>query len=536
MATITASATQYIDSLIQKLSGNENVEKLIEKLTAKENRSTILGSAAALLTAYYVLVHQMELTKPKGFRNIPKLNNRKNVMSLLRNEPFVDRYNANMKAQLEDQGIGRAKMAGYDIIFLATPEYSRTVLTNNDMFLKDTTETSPKYALVRKFFGGINLVFSNGDVWKRHRAVANPAFHRSWDTKLFGHCATEMSEQMDKDMASEGSVEIHSMFQRLTLDALGLAAFGFDFQSLRNPKGRYVTVYNDLMKGALNGLYFLFPYLDRFPIGQRYKMHQKLKEFDELLYDIIRTKKAEIASQKISANSDLLTMMIKAAEGEGATAKLSDQELRDNLSIFFLAGHDTTANSLACTLYYLALHPEYQARAREEALDAIGDDGSVPTSDQIKHLPFIDNCIKESLRLCPSVAQLPARVMADDFHLSNGYLLPKGSKVILAIYSMHHNKKYWGEDVEVFRPDRFDESVNGGKKVDPYLWVPFSFGSRSCIGQQFSMIEQRVVLTMLLQRYDFALPVDSPHRETLRFGRGGLLHPANLRLEVTPRA
>lgn len=92
------------------------------------------------------------------------------------------------------------------------------------------------------------------------------------------------------------------------------------------------------MKGALNGLYFLFPYLDRFPIGQRYKLHQKLKEFDELLYDIIKTKKAEIDSQKVSANSDLLTMMIKAAESEGTTAKLTDQELRDNLSIFFLAG------------------------------------------------------------------------------------------------------------------------------------------------------------------------------------------------------
>jgi cytochrome P450 len=122
------------------------------------------------------------------------------------------------------------------------------------------------------------------------------------------------------------------------LDALGLAAFGFDFQSLRNPKGRYVNVYNDLMKGALNGLYFLFPYLDRFPIGQRYKAHQKLEEFNELLYDIIKTKKAEIDSQKVTGNSDLLTMMIKAAENEGATAKLTDQELRDNLSIFFLAG------------------------------------------------------------------------------------------------------------------------------------------------------------------------------------------------------
>jgi cytochrome P450 len=119
---------------------------------------------------------------------------------------------------------------------------------------------------------------------------------------------------------------------------------------IQNPNGRYVVVYNDLMGGALNALYLVFPFLDRFPIGRRRELHGKLNEFDELLYDIIRQKKEDLESGKVTADSDLLSMMIHATNNSSGEAKLSDRELRDNFVVFFTAGvsvsflHDGYAN------------------------------------------------------------------------------------------------------------------------------------------------------------------------------------------------
>jgi cytochrome P450 len=228
MSTITASALQYVDSLIKQLPAQATVNELLAKLTGKNGRSIVLTSAALVLTTYYILIHRLELNKPKAFRAIPKLNGMKNIKLMIQNVPFMDRYNQVLKEVLEEKGIGRTSLAGNDIIFFATPELSRQMLSNTDVFLKPTTETFSHHTLLHKLFGPANLVFSNGDVWKRHRAIANPAFHRSWDTKVFGQCADVMSQQIDKDMAEHGDVDLSSMFQRLTLDALGLAGFGHD--------------------------------------------------------------------------------------------------------------------------------------------------------------------------------------------------------------------------------------------------------------------------------------------------------------------
>ncbi|RUP11852.1 cytochrome P450 [Jimgerdemannia flammicorona] len=318
--------------------------------------------------------------------------------------------------------------------------------------------------------------------------------------------------------------------------------------SIDNPEGADVQIFNELVRGVNNPTYFLIPTFDRFPLGHRAGLHKKLEQFDRLIFDIIDKKREQLrcSGEIDEIKADLLTMMIRATDLEGAARGLSTKELRDNMSIFFLAGHDTTANAISCALYLLAVNPvslsfvsplslplaiatasiliphilpqDAQDKARSEILSIMGDSdidpnpSTIPTLEQTKSFFYLNLVMKETIRLCPSVMQLPARTVDKDTAMGD-YVIPRGTQVLLNIYSIHHNKRYWGEDVEQFRPERFEEE---GKR-DPLAFLAFSYGSRA------------------FRRYEIHLPADSPYKNGLSYGSGTLMHPINLRLQFKPR-
>ncbi|RUS17576.1 cytochrome P450 [Endogone sp. FLAS-F59071] len=480
-----------------------------------------IATAIALIAAYHVYFNELELNKPKQYRNIPKVNGYHVLFYMLKGESFPRRYEY-CRELTEANGIIRTnnlqnailassrlmrrqfRTLGTDFVTIGSAELAREFLHDTDTFRKLTfSEDLGEKHLTTKFLGQTSVLLSNGNIWKRHRKIANPAFHKSWNTDVFGGVSARLGREVDRLTKEEGidvGVEVHKLMQRLTLDALGLAAFGFDFQSIENPNGPYVSVYNHLAEAITDATYFLFPVIDRYPIGSRARLHEEIKIFDKLIFDIIDSKREQIRKQGDDfdeASADLLTMMIRATDQESPEKGLSKKELRDNMSVFFLAGHDTTANALACAFYYLAANPAVQSKARAEILSVMGDRDSdpdpdtIPTIEQTKSFVYVNLVMKESMRLSPSVVQLPARTVDNDTVLGE-YLIPKHTQVLLNIYSIHHNPKYWGKDVEEFRPERFEDE----SKRDPLAWLPFSSGSRSCIGTNFSLIEQRVVLAM----------------------------------------
>ncbi|CAG8756710.1 1916_t:CDS:2, partial [Funneliformis caledonium] len=247
---------------------------------------------------------------------------------------------------------------------------------------------------------GTNVVFSNGDVWKRHRYIINPAF-KSLPMHLFDETALKLLKVIEK--VDNGPIEVKDLMHRLTLDVLGRAAFGFDFNNLEDPTNVYVTTYKEVTEECDKPIYFILPFLENIPYFYRTEARKKVAKINDLFNGLIETKRKSMEtdelSKKIDNNSaDMLERMINAANDP--KYPMSNEEMRSNLAIFMLAGHDTTANALATVLYVLATHKDVQSKVRDEILRVLNDN-LTPTIEQQRELKYMNMVINENLRLYP---------------------------------------------------------------------------------------------------------------------------------------
>ncbi|GGY97218.1 cytochrome P450 [Streptomyces avidinii] len=195
-----------------------------------------------------------------------------------------------------------------------------------------------------------------------------------------------------------------------------------------------------------------------------------------------------------SAGEDLLSLLAAARSSDDGEFDAS--ELRDQVLIFLLAGHETTATSLCFALHLLARHPEQQDRAREEISRVLGD--RTPGAADLDRLPYLTQVLKEAMRLYPAAPVIGRKAVAAT--RIGEHTVPAGADVILAPWVTHRHPAYW-PDPDRFDPDRFTPEAEAGRPR--YAWFPFGGGPRACIGQHFSMLESVIALAMILRAYAF---------------------------------
>lgn len=181
-------------------------------------------------------------------------------------------------------------------------------------------------------------------------------------------------------------------------------------------------------------------------------------------------------------------------------AAISVTDIVEECKTFFFAGKQTTTNLLTWTTVLLGMHPEWQTRARREVLLTCGS-RDIPSRDQLSKLKTLGMILNETMRLYPPAVATIRRAKTDV--QLGGYLnIPAGTELLIPIMAVHHDSRLWGSDAAQFNPGRFADGVARAAKY-PTAFIPFGLGARMCIGQNLALLEARLTLALILQRFTF---------------------------------
>ena len=389
-----------------------------------------------------------------------------------------------MEAVLNHGDVAQFRLGRVQVCIASRPEHVKHVLI--DARAKYDKKTRG-YDTLREFLGN-GLLTSEGEFWRRQRRIAQPAFHKQRIAGFVGSMVQATDNMLERwQLAAQRHEAIDAAHEmtRLTLQIAGETLLGSDMGGVEDRVGDAVGFLNTFANQRILSV-FSPPLSWPIPAHKRFK--QAAETLNGIVAEIIRRRRRDNA-----ARDDLLGMFMEARDedtGEG----MSDGQLRDEVMTMFLAGHETTANALAWTLYLVSLHPEVAARLRAEVAEVLG--GRIPTSDDVERLVYAQQVFKESMRLYPPVWSLARRATEDD--ILDGYRIRKDSLVILSPYVTHRHPAFWPNPV-AFDPQRF--APEREKERPRLAYFPFGAGPRVCIGQSFAMMEGVVVLARVLQRF-----------------------------------
>ncbi len=376
--------------------------------------------------------------------------------------------------------------------FVTHPDHIKYVLQDNAQnYGRSTLMNMLKSAL------GEGLLTSDGDVWRRQRRLAQPAFHR----QRIGDFATIMTEstqtmleRWDTITAREQPLEVLAEMSRLTNLITGRALFSTDM-------GEEVAAMSAAQQVFLAHFNYRFEHVlawpEWMPTPRNLRFRRAMRALDRVAYGIIEQRRKDP-----SERGDLLSMLMQARDEETGEG-MSDTQLRDEVVTFMGAGSETTAVLLAWVWYLLSRHPEVDRKLRAELAAVLA--GRTPTMADLPQLQYTRMVIEETLRLYPPAWGMSRSVRAEDEIA--GYHIPANSIMVLNAYVTHRDPRFW-ENPEGFDPERFTPERSANRPR--YAYFPFSGGPRQCIGNEFALMEATLVLAMVAQHYRLHLVPGHP--------------------------
>ncbi|XXG90477.1 hypothetical protein AAC387_Pa12g2235 [Persea americana] len=392
-------------------------------------------------------------------------------------------------------------------VIIMDPELIREVLTNKLGHFKKSKFSRVARALIS------GLVIHEGEKWAKHRRIINPAFHQEKLKRMlpaFHTSCYELITRWEESVGSDGSCELDVWpeFQNLTGDVISRTAFGSSYK-----QGMQIFQYQTeqarlLFRAAKSTVIPGYRFL---PTEVNIRRNKIEKEVHALLRRMIEQREKEMKMGNVS-NDDLLGLLMESnfkdsqEQGNPDSVAMTIEDVIDECKLFYFAGQETTAILLTWTMVALSIDHTWQMQAREEVLQVFGK--NKPDFDGTNRLKIVTMILYEVLRLYPPAAAI-VRSTYKNVKLGD-IALPPGVEVSIPVVLLHHDPEIWGEDADEFKPERFSEGVSKASK-NQVVFIPFGWGPRICVGQNFAMIEAKLALAMILQRFSFELSPSYAH-------------------------
>lgn len=397
------------------------------------------------------------------------------------------------------------------IYIFSHPDHVQHVLQDNHR----NYEKAVTYDFLRPVVGD-GLLTSEGDRWLQQRRLVAPMFHRE-RIQSFASIVTHATRTMLNEWARRAergeTIDVSAEMNRLTLSIAGQVLFNRDIGRESDRIGEALKL---IFRDVNHRITSPFAIPRRVPTPYNQRVEEAVDDLHDVVDDLIEQRRGR------AEDFDDLLSMLMLAEDEETGERMDDEQVRDEITTFLIAGHETTSNALAWTFYLLSLHPENRRMLEDEIDLKLGDE--VPSFESLSELIYTNMIFNEATRLYPPAWTIEREpIETDDI---GGYRVPSGSIVMTAPYFVHHNPDVW-TNPEGFDPERFAPGTD-----DPdhrYAHFPFGGGPRKCVGADFAAMEYKFILAMVTRRFRLDLVPGRPVEQEANV----TLHPKGP-LEMSP--
>lgn len=453
------------------------------------------------------------------FGNIPEMKRIQKLATSDREQESgrsTDRFSSNFVATLFPYLIHWSRVYG-SIYFYATGSIQVLHVTDSDMVKALANYKAldlGKPSFLQKERGallGMGILTANGELWVHQRKVIAPEFFMDkvkGMVNLMMDAAVSMLNSWEDKVVSQGGraeIVVDEFLRSFSADVISRTSFGSSFAEGKEIFYKIRQLQKAMAKHSM---------LIGIP-GSRYLPTKSNREIWNL-GSSIRTLILNIAKKHendsaTSPNKFLLQSIIEGSKAASFSSCTPEDFIVDNCKNIYFAGHETTSSTAAWCLMLLASHPEWQFRARVEVLEVCH--GEPLDFDMLRKLKTLTMVIQETLRLYPP-ASFVTREALNDMNLG-GIDIPKGTNIRVPIALAHRDPSVWGTDCDRFDPERFAGGIARACKPH-HMYIPFGVGPRTCAGQNLAMVELKVVLSLVLSRFEFELSPNYVHRPAFR--------------------